>query len=62
MHDIRLCLKLLTESKKCRERETLIPILRFAFRERKREKERARERERERERGEGGRKTTERGW
>ena len=46
VHDVRLCLNLLTESKKCREHETLILIVRFAFRERKRERERERERER----------------
>ena len=36
MHEVRLCLKLLTESKRCREHGTLILIVRFAFRERKR--------------------------
>ena len=45
MHDVRLCLKLLTESKKCREHGTLILMVRIAFRERNRERERERERE-----------------
>ena len=50
MHDVRFCLKLLTESKKCRDNGTLILIMRFTFRER-RERERERERERGRRRG-----------
>ena len=48
MHDVRFCLKLLNESKKCRDNGTLILIMRFAFRERNRERERERERETER--------------
>ena len=48
LHDVRLCLKLLTEIKRCREHGTLIFIIRFPFVERERENERERERERER--------------
>ena len=47
MHDVRLCLKLLTESKKCREHGTLILVVRIGFRERNRERERKRRRRRE---------------
>ena len=50
MHDVRLCLKLLTESKKCKEHGTHILMVRIAFRERNTEREREKERERERER------------
>ena len=50
MHDVCLCLKLLTESKKCREHGTLILIVCFAFREKLRERDRQTDRERERER------------
>ena len=50
MHDVHLFLKLLTESKKCREHGTLILMVRIAFRERNRERNRERSRERERER------------
>ena len=52
MNHVLLCLKLLTESKKCREHGTLILIVRFAFRKREREREREREK-RGRRRGDG---------
>ena len=45
IHDVRLCLKLLTESKKCREHGTLILMVGITFRDRNRERERERERE-----------------
>ena len=61
MHDVRLCLKLFAESKKCREHGTLNLIVRCAFRERNREREKEKETDRQTDRQRGRETERERG-